>query len=181
MVKQLSPWCGIGYSKPYALRHPSLNRMCLPIPPIPHIWCFISDSNRNAFRQWYLKPSCLPIPPMKRIKRGLQLTRICLLLPTPQFIGGHLTGSVARRSTFFIFRVPLMVSQVGLEPTMSLTTDLQSAALPIPLTDPYLTYIMDYIIFYFICQEVFYFFCSLGFTANHTSRLSWPVYIITHS
>ena len=30
VVKQLSPWCGIGYSKPYALRHPSLNRMCLP-------------------------------------------------------------------------------------------------------------------------------------------------------
>lgn len=26
------PWCGIGYSKPYALRHPNLNRMCLPIP-----------------------------------------------------------------------------------------------------------------------------------------------------
>lgn len=31
------PWCGIGCSKPYALRHPSLNRMCLPIPPIPHM------------------------------------------------------------------------------------------------------------------------------------------------
>ena len=31
------PWCGIGYSKPYALRHLSLNQMCLPIPPIPHI------------------------------------------------------------------------------------------------------------------------------------------------
>ena len=30
-------WCGIGYSKPYALRHLSLNQMCLPIPPIPHI------------------------------------------------------------------------------------------------------------------------------------------------
>lgn len=50
-------------------------------------------------------------------KRGLQLTRICLLPPTPQFIGGHLTGSVARRSTFFIFRVPLMVPVVGFEPT----------------------------------------------------------------
>ena len=82
-------------------------------------------------------------------------------LPTAahaQFIGGHLTGSVARRSTFFIFRVPLMVGRVGLEPTMSLTTDLQSAALPIPLTDPYLTYIMDYIIFYCVCQEVFQLF-----------------------
>ena len=32
------PWCGIGYSKPYALRHLSLNQMCLPIPPIPHIY-----------------------------------------------------------------------------------------------------------------------------------------------
>lgn len=32
-----SLWCGIGYSKPYALRHLSLNQMCLPIPPIPHI------------------------------------------------------------------------------------------------------------------------------------------------
>ena len=31
------PWCGIGYSKPYALRHPSLNQMCLPVPPIPHM------------------------------------------------------------------------------------------------------------------------------------------------
>ena len=30
-------WCGIGYSKPYALRHLSLNQMCLPISPIPHI------------------------------------------------------------------------------------------------------------------------------------------------
>ena len=30
-------WCGIGYSKPYALRHLSLNQVCLPIPPIPHI------------------------------------------------------------------------------------------------------------------------------------------------
>ena len=48
-----------------------------------------------------------------------------------------------------------MVSQVGLEPTMSLTTDLQSAALPIPLTDPYLIYIMDYITLYCICQEFF--------------------------
>ena len=49
-------------------------------------------------------------------KRGLQLIRICLLPPTPQFIGGHLTGSVARRSTFFIFRIPLMVRVAGLEP-----------------------------------------------------------------
>ena len=39
-------------------------------------------------------------------------------------------------------------------------------------TNPaYLTYIMDYIIFYCVCQEVFLFFCSLGFTANHTSYL----------
>lgn len=49
----------------------------------------------------------------------------------------------------------LLVGQVGLEPTMSLTTDLQSAALPILLTDPYLTYIMDYIIFCCVCQVFF--------------------------
>ena len=49
-------------------------------------------------------------------KRGLQLIRICLLPPTPQSIGGHLTGSVARRSTFFIFRIPLAVRVAGLEP-----------------------------------------------------------------
>ena len=35
--KQHSPWWGIGHSKPYALRHLSLNQVCLPIPPIPHI------------------------------------------------------------------------------------------------------------------------------------------------
>lgn len=28
--RTLSLWCGIGYSKPYALRHLSLNQMCLP-------------------------------------------------------------------------------------------------------------------------------------------------------
>ena len=154
MVKQLSPWCGIGYSKPYALRHPSLNRMCLPIPPIPHIWCFISDSNRNAFQQWYLKPSCLPIPPMKRIKRGLQLTRICLLPPTPQFLGGHLTGSVARRSTFFIFRVPLILwDRSDLNRQLNDTTSPRTYQLC--FTIPYLTYIMDYIILYCICQVFF--------------------------
>lgn len=49
----------------------------------------------------------------------------------------------------------LLVGQVGLEPTMSLTTDLQSAALPILLTDPYLTYIMDYIILVYVCQVFF--------------------------
>lgn len=49
----------------------------------------------------------------------------------------------------------VLVGQVGLEPTMSLTTDLQSAALPIPLTDPYLTYIMDYNISILICQVLF--------------------------
>ena len=53
---------------------------------------------------------------MRVEKRGLQLIRICLLPPTPQFIGGHLTGSVARRSTFFIFRIPLMVHTIGFEP-----------------------------------------------------------------
>ena len=66
-----------------------------------------------------LSQSCLPIPASAHInnnKRGLQLIRICLLPPTPQFIGGHLTGSVARRSTFFIFRIPLMVRVAGLEP-----------------------------------------------------------------
>ena len=36
-MRILTWWCGIGYSKPYALRHLSLNQMCLPIPPIPHI------------------------------------------------------------------------------------------------------------------------------------------------
>ena len=51
------------------------------------------------------------------IKRGLQLIRICLLPHTPQSLGGHLTGSVACRSTFFIFRIPLLVGIVGLEPT----------------------------------------------------------------
>lgn len=30
MRKVTVPWCGIGYSKPYALRHLSLNQMCLP-------------------------------------------------------------------------------------------------------------------------------------------------------
>ena len=65
-----------------------------------------------------LSQSCLPVPSSAHInnKRGLQLIRICLLPPTPQFIGGHLTGSVARRSTFFIFRIPLMVRVAGLEP-----------------------------------------------------------------
>ena len=60
----------------------------------------------------------LPVPASAHInnKRGLQLIRICLLPPTPQSIGGHLTGSVARRSTFFIFRIPLMVRVAGLEP-----------------------------------------------------------------
>ena len=66
-----------------------------------------------------LSQSCLPVPASAHInnKRGLQLIRICLLPPTPQFIGGHLTGSVARRSTFFIFRIPLMVGMEGLEPS----------------------------------------------------------------
>ena len=66
-----------------------------------------------------LSQSCLPVPASAHInnKRGLQLIRICLLPPpTPQSIGGHLTGSVARRSTFFIFRIPLMVRVAGLEP-----------------------------------------------------------------
>ena len=71
------------------------------------------------FMPLILSQSCLPIPASAHInnsKRGLQLIRICLLPPTPQFIGGHLTGSVARRSTFFIFRIPLMVRVAGLEP-----------------------------------------------------------------
>ena len=66
-----------------------------------------------------LSQSCLPVPAsahMNNSKRGLQLIRICLLPPTPQSIGGHLTGSVARRSTFFIFRIPLVVRVAGLEP-----------------------------------------------------------------
>ena len=65
-----------------------------------------------------LSQSCLPVPASAHMnnKRGLQLIRICLLPPTPQFIGGHLTGSVARRSTFFIFRIPLVVRVAGLEP-----------------------------------------------------------------
>ena len=70
---------------------------------------------------------------MRVEKRGLQLIRICLLPPTPRHLGGHLTGSVARRSTFFIFRIPLMVGIVGLEPTRPLGHQILSLArLPIP-------------------------------------------------
>ena len=66
-------------------------------------------------------------------KRGLQLIRICLLPPTPQFIGGHLTGSVARRSTFFIFRIPLVVRVAGLEPARAYAQQILSLwCLPIP-------------------------------------------------
>lgn len=73
-----------------------------------------------------LSQSCLPVPASAHInnKRGLQLIRICLLPPTPQFIGGHLTGSVARRSTFFIFRIPLMVRVAGLEPARAKTQQI---------------------------------------------------------
>ena len=82
-----------------------------------------------------LSQSCLPVPASAHMnnKRWLQLIRICLLPPTPQSIGGHLTGSVARRSTFFIFRIPLMVGIVGLEPTRPLGHQILSLTrLPIP-------------------------------------------------
>ena len=82
-----------------------------------------------------LSQSCLPVPASAHInnKRGLQLIRICLLPPTPQFIGGHLTGSVARRSTFFIFRIPLMVGMEGLEPSRAKAQQILSlTCLPIP-------------------------------------------------
>lgn len=83
-----------------------------------------------------LSQSCLPVPAsahMNNSKRGLQLIRICLLPPTPQFIGGHLTGSVARRSTFFIFRIPLMVGMEGLEPSRAKAQQILSlTCLPIP-------------------------------------------------
>ena len=73
-----------------------------------------------------LSQSCLPVPASAHMnnKRGLQLIRICLLPPTPQSIGGHLTGSVARRSTFFIFRIPLMVRVAGLEPARAKTQQI---------------------------------------------------------
>ena len=77
----------------------------------------------------------LPIPASAHInnKRGLQLIRICLLPPTPQSIGGHLTGSVARRSTFFIFRIPLVVRVAGLEPARAYAQQILSLwCLPIP-------------------------------------------------
>ena len=83
-------------------------------------WRRTQDSNL----QWLspspvFKTGSLPIRIIRHLnnKRGLQLIRICLLPPTPQSIGGHLTGSVARRSTFFIFRIPLMVGMEGLEPS----------------------------------------------------------------
>lgn len=82
-----------------------------------------------------LSQSCLPVPASAHInnKRGLQLIRICLLPPTPQFIGGHLTGSVARHSTFFIFRIPLMVRVEGLEPSRAKTQQILSlSCIPIP-------------------------------------------------
>ena len=82
-----------------------------------------------------LSQSCLPVPASAHInnKRGLQLIRICLLPPTPQFIGGHLTGSVARRSTFFIFRIPLVVRVAGLEPARAYAQQILSLwCLPIP-------------------------------------------------
>ena len=82
-----------------------------------------------------LSQSCLPVPASAHInnKRGLQLIRICLLPPTPQSIGGHLTGSVARRSTFFIFRIPLVVRVAGLEPARAYAQQILSLwCLPIP-------------------------------------------------
>ena len=70
---------------------------------------------------------------MRVEKRGLQLIRICLLPPTPRHLGGHLTGSVARRSTFFIFRIPLMVPMVRLELTHPSGYQILSlGCLPIP-------------------------------------------------
>ena len=87
------------------------------------------------FMPLILSQSCLPIPASAHInnKRGLQLIRICLLPPTPQSIGGHLTGSVARRSTFFIFRIPLVVRVAGLEPARAYAQQILSLwCLPIP-------------------------------------------------
>ena len=58
-----------------------------------------------------------------------------------------------------------------LETLRLMASELKSDVSPNSTNPAYLTYIMDYIIFYCVCQEVFYFFCSLGFTANHTSYL----------
>ena len=56
--------------------------------------------------------------------------------------------------------------------TLRLTASELKSDVSTNSTNPaYLTYIMDYIILYYICQEFFEFFCSLGFTANHTSYL----------
>ena len=77
-------------------------------------------------------------------KRGLQLIRICLLPPTPQSIGGHLTGSVARRSTFFIFRIPLMVRVEGLEPSRAKPNRFSYYSMsPWPLTRCSLDYVFS--------------------------------------
>ena len=88
----------------------------------------------RPFEPYTLNVGSLPIPSRGRIKkRGLQLIRICLLPPTPRHLGGHLTGSVARRSTFFIFRIPLMVAKAGLEPARPQRhLILSQARLPIP-------------------------------------------------
>ena len=66
------PWCGIGYSKPYALRHLSLNQMCLPIPPIPHI---------------YLKPTSYLIA-ISSISSWMLLS-----IPIPFIMPNRLTGA----------------------------------------------------------------------------------------
>ena len=66
------PWCGIGYSKPYALRHLSLNQMCLPIPPIPHI---------------YLKPTSYLIA-ISSIGSWMMLS-----IPIPFIMPNRLTGA----------------------------------------------------------------------------------------
>lgn len=88
----------------------------------------------RPFEPYTLNVGSLPIPSRGRIKkRGLQLIRICLLPPTPRHLGGHLTGSVARRSTFFIFRIPLMVPMVRLELTHPFGYQILSlGCLPVP-------------------------------------------------
>ena len=55
----------------------------------------------------------------------LQLTRICLLPLTPLVLGGHLTGFVACRSTFFIFS-----SYSGLIEGSQIRTDLKQPPVP---------------------------------------------------
>ena len=68
--------------------------------------------------------------------RGLQLIRICLPPPTPRHLGGHLTGSVARRSTFFIFRIPLWWPRWDSNPH-AFAPDFESGKSTNSITRPY--------------------------------------------